>query len=156
MALDIFLFVVLAYGAWSGWSAGALTMVLSLAILIAAGLIASAFAVQAGAMLRIGPAFAHTVIGFLFVFIVLMLAGSFIKRAIKPKHGVLRGLDGIVGLILGVIRNAFILSIILLPISMTHLFPQSLTERSVLYPIILKTSTPIVGVFRQYIGGEKK
>src|SRR3954468_10679645 len=101
MAVDIAIIVLLALAAFKGWRAGALTMLLSIAILIVAGVLASSLAETVGNLLKIGPAFSRPVIGFVFTFIVLIVLGGFVKRLIKPKRGVLRGLDAMVGAVLG-------------------------------------------------------
>ncbi len=151
MIVDLVILVLLALAAFNGWRSGAIAMVLSVAVLLLAGIGATMFAGRAGELLSIGSAWLHPIVGFLFVFIILMIAGSWIGRVIKPKHGILRGFDGMAGAVLGFVRGVLVLSLICAVFKLIHLPPERTTEKSVLYPELLKTSGVLIGVLRPYI-----
>lgn len=151
MTTDIILLVLLALSVIGGWRSGAIAMLLSVGILIAAAFGASMFADQVGNLLKIGPVWVRPVVGFVFSFIVLLIIGGWIKRAIRPKHGILRSMDGFAGAILGLIRGAIIVGMLLALLSLIHLPPERTTEHSKIYPVLLKTSTIFMGVLNPYI-----
>ena len=151
MILDIILVVFLLLATISGWRSGAIAMLLALVVLVLAGMGASALAAPVGHALHVGPNWARPVIGFVLVFIVLLVLGGWIRRAFSPRRGILRGFDGLAGAILGFLRAAFILGILLALIALVHLPPERTTEKSVLYQPLLKTSTVAIGVLRPYI-----
>ena len=80
-----------------------------------------------------------------------MIAGGWIKRLFSPKRGVLRGFDGIAGAILAFARGVLVLAILLALLKVVHLPPSNTTEKSVLYPELLKTSGVVIGVLRPFI-----
>ena len=147
MTLDIILLILLFLSLLKGWRSGALVMLLSLAILIAAGWAAMIYGGQAGEMLKVGPVYARPVIGFLFVFLLLLLFGGIVKRWVRPRRGILRGLDAMVGAVLGLIRGGVILGIFLSLLAIVHLPPLRFTKGSRLYSILL-SSTSIIHVGR--------
>ncbi len=155
MILDLILLVMLGLAAFNGWRSGAIAMVLAIVVLIAAVLLATSFAGQVGSFLGVGPTWARPVVGFAFGFLVLMIAGSWIKHFFSPKTGILRGFDGIAGAALGLIRGFLVLSFLIGIFNIFHLPPERTTERSHVYPVLLRTSTILVGVLRPYIHTDK-
>jgi membrane protein required for colicin V production len=151
VTIDIILLVIFLLSAIAGWRSGAISMLLSVVVLIAAAFGASLLADAAGNLLKIGPVWIRPVVGFVFSFIVLLIAGGFIKRAIKPEHGLLRGLDGFAGAILGIIRGAIIVAMLLALLNIIDLPPARTTEHSRIYPALLKTSTVFITVLKPYI-----
>jgi uncharacterized membrane protein required for colicin V production len=151
VTIDIILLIIFLLSAIGGWRSGAISMLLSVVVLIAAAFGASMLAGAAGNLLKIGPVWIRPVVGFIFSFIVILILGSFIKRIFKPKHGLLRGLDGIAGAILGMIRGAIIVAMLLALLNVVHLPPERTTERSRIYPALLKTSTVFITVLKPYI-----
>ena len=151
MVLDVILVVLLALSAIGGWRSGAIAMLVSIILLIVATIVASMFALKVGGMLHVGPNWAWPVVGFIFTFLVLMIAGSWAKRLIRPKHGLLRGMDGIAGAILGLIRGAVILGLFLALFQLVHLPPDSITARSILYPLLIKAATLLIAVLKPYL-----
>ena len=151
MIFDLVVLVLLLLAAISGWRSGLVAMLLSLVILILAVLGASAFADSVGNILKIGPLWSRPVIGFIVTFIVLMIVGGWFKRLVSPRRGILRGFDGAAGAVLGFARAVLVLSIILGLFKLVHLPPERVTEKSVSYPIFLKTSTVVIDVLKPYI-----
>jgi uncharacterized membrane protein required for colicin V production len=151
MVLDLILVVLLALAAIGGWRSGAMTMLISMVLLVVATIAASMLAMKVGGMLHVGPNWAWPVVGFIFTFLVLMIAGSWAKRLIKPKNGLLRGMDGIAGACLGLIRGVVILGLFLALFQLVHLPPDTFTTDSVLYPLLLKAATLVITVLRPYI-----
>ena len=82
MILDIILLVVLGLATIGGWRSGAVAMFVSVIVLIGAAIVASVLAVKVGGMLHVGPDWGWPVVGFIFTFIVLLIAGSWLKRFI--------------------------------------------------------------------------
>ncbi|HEY3876266.1 MAG TPA: CvpA family protein [Candidatus Kapabacteria bacterium] len=151
MVLDLILLVLLLLSAYSGWRSGAMAMVVSVVVLIAAVLLASAFGWKVGTLLHVGPNWLWPIIGFLLTFIVLLIGGSWVKRLIKPKTGLLRGLDGLVGAFLGLIRAMVILGMILALFQLVHLPPTNVIVRSMIYPVLIKCAAFLIGVLRPYL-----
>ncbi|MEO6940717.1 MAG: CvpA family protein [Candidatus Kapaibacterium sp.] len=151
MILDLILLFILAWAAYNGWRSGAISMLLSVVILIAAALIASRFGGTVGAMLGVGQQYLRPVIGFFFLLIVLLILGNFIKRMVRPKQGLLRGFDGALGAILALVRGVFILSLIFVVLRIVHMPPESVTKSSSLYEPVLKVSSTILGVLRPLV-----
>jgi uncharacterized membrane protein required for colicin V production len=151
MVIDVVLGLAILWGAWGGWRSGFLGMLLSVVILIGAAFVASLFATQAGELLHLGQAFARPVIGFFFLFILLLVAGSLIKRAVKPKSGISKGLDSGLGACLGGLRTALVLSFLLILLRLINLPPDSSTEHSIFYKPVLACSTIFVSVLKPII-----
>lgn len=151
MILDIILIVLLFLSALGGWRSGAFAMLVSIALLIAALLLASAFATRVGALLHLGPTWAWPVIGFFLTFLVLIILGGWIRGFFRPKHGLLRGIDGFFGAILGFARGVLILGLLLALLQLTHLPPEHFTEHSHLYPLLLRLTTFFISVLRPYL-----
>jgi uncharacterized membrane protein required for colicin V production len=151
VTIDIILLVLLVLSVIGGWRSGAISMLLSIVVLIAAAFGASMLADQVGNILKVGPMWSRPVVGFVFSFIVLLIIGGFIKRLIRPKHGILRGLDGIAGAFFGLIRGAIIVGMLLAFLNFFHLPPEHTTEHSRIYPVLLKTSTIFIAVLKPYI-----
>jgi uncharacterized membrane protein required for colicin V production len=156
VTLDIILLLLLAVSVWNGWRSGAMAMVISVAVLILAALGASAFSGEVGNLLKIGPDWSRPVVGFIFTFVVLLILGNWVKRAIRPKHGLLRGLDGLLGAALGLIRGAIVLGLLLGILKLVHLPTEHATEHSTLYEPLIKTSTIVAGVLTPYVHPERK
>jgi uncharacterized membrane protein required for colicin V production len=142
--MDIVLAFLLLISLWKGWKSGALSMLLSVVLLVVAGVVASSLATPVGNALRIGPSYSRPVIGFFFTFIAFLIAGGFLRRLIKPKQGVLRGIDGLLGAALGLLRGVLVLSFVLLLLKVVNLPPKSMREGSRLY-------APIVGIAPSFI-----
>ena len=151
MVLDIILVVLLALSVIIGWRSGAMAMLISVVVLFGAAIAASVFAVRVGGFIHIGPNWSWPIVGFIFTFIVLMIAGSWIKRLIKPKHGLLRGMDGIAGAFLGLIRGVVVIGLLLAIFQLVHLPPEAVAVRSVLYTLLIKAATFVIAVLKPYI-----
>ncbi|HET6401781.1 MAG TPA: CvpA family protein [Candidatus Kapabacteria bacterium] len=151
MILDIILIILLALSALGGWRSGAFAMLVSIALLVVALLAASALAQKVGGLLHLGPTWAWPVIGFFLTFLLLMIVGGWVKGFLRPKHGLLRGLDGLLGAVLGLARGALILGIVLALFQLIHLPPEHLIEHSHLYPLLLKLTTMFIAVLRPYL-----
>lgn len=148
--LDVILLMVLAAAAYRGWRSGFLSMLLGLLLLIVAGFVASSFAEPAGAMLGVTNAHLRPVLGFVTIFVVIVIFGSRVRRFIRPRRGLLRGMDGLLGASLGLLRGAFLVSILLILLRLVNVPKESVRESSVLYPILVKTSTTVIHVLRPY------
>jgi uncharacterized membrane protein required for colicin V production len=149
--LDIILLVLLVLAAIGGWRSGAMAMLVSVVVLVVASVAASMLAMKVGGTLHVGPSWTWPIIGFLLTFIVLLIAGSWVKRLIRPKEGLLRGLDGIAGAVLGLLRGVVILGLLLALFQLVHLPPDKITEHSILYPLLIKAATMLIAVLKPYI-----
>jgi membrane protein required for colicin V production len=148
--LDIILLLVLAFAAYKGWRAGSLSMLLGLALLVVAALLASTFAGSFGTVIGVSNAYLRPVIGFIAIFVGVLILGKWIRKFIRPKRGILRGADGLLGAVLGLIRGVILVSVLLVILRLVHLPSESARENSVLYPVVLKTSTSVIHVLRPY------
>jgi uncharacterized membrane protein required for colicin V production len=151
MVLDLILAALLVLSVIGGWRSGALAMLVSVVVLFVAAIASSMLAVKVGTMLHLGPNWTWPIVGFVFTFFVLMIAGSWIKRIIKPKHGVLRGLDGIAGAFLGLIRGVVIIGLLLALFQLVHLPPEAIAVRSILYMALIKAATLVIAVLKPYV-----
>src|SRR5689334_9388976 len=109
MILDIVILAIVVFAAFRGWRRGAVAIIGSIVILIAAILLASALATPVGKMIGLGPTLLHPVTGFFIVFILLLIAGSFLKKFLTPKAGIFAGANRILGLFFGVLRAVLLL-----------------------------------------------
>jgi uncharacterized membrane protein required for colicin V production len=151
MVLDIILAVLLVLSVIGGWRSGAMSMLLSVVILFVAAIASSMFAARVGALIHLGPNWIWPIVGFIFAFIVLMIAGSWLKKLIKPKQGVLRGLDGMAGAFLGLIRGVVIVGLLLSLFQLVHLPPEAVAVRSILYMALIKAATLVIAVLKPYV-----
>lgn len=140
MIFDLVLVLILLAAAVNGWRLGAMSMILSIVVLAAAIFLAIEYAGKIGDLLHIGPDSLRPAIGFIFTFIVVMILGGWIRHLVRPKVGLLRGLDGILGASLGFLRGTAVLAIILGLLSLIHFPPTSWSEHSHLYPLLLRAS----------------
>lgn len=147
MILDIIIVILAALGALQGWKNGAVSMILSFVGLILAGWLASAMARPVGNALGIGPAYLHMIIGFLIVFLILIVLFRVLLNIVRPRAGFLRGIDSILGAMVGGLRALFMMSIIFFVFSFGHIPPESVTAKSRLYGPVMKFSAKIIGVF---------
>jgi uncharacterized membrane protein required for colicin V production len=159
MGLDVAIGLLLLVATYRGWSSGALVMVLSIAVMVLAVLLGVALGRPVGELLSVGPEYAHGAIGFIVVFLVVVICGGFAKRRLKPKAGLLRGVDGLIGAALGLLRSAFLLSVILVMFNLINFPPQSWRDTSRLYSPIVKFSGLLIGSLRDSLpvdlGGEQ-
>ncbi len=151
MTLDIILLVLLAVATYSGWRSGAVAMVISVLVLVVAVILASALAARVGALVHIGSPWAWPIVGFVFTFLVLVILGSWLRRFFRPKHGLLRSMDGLFGAVLGFARGAIVLALLAALFDLIHLPPERMTQGSHIYPVLLKISTMLIAVLRPYI-----
>jgi membrane protein required for colicin V production len=151
MVLDLIIVVLLALAAFGGWRSGAIAMLVSIVLLIVATIAASMLAMKVGGLLHVGPNWLWPVVGFIFTFLVLMIAGSWAKRLIRPKQGLLRGMDGIAGAFLGLLRGVVVLALLLALFQFFHLPPDNITANSVLYPLLIKAATLLIAVLKPYL-----
>lgn len=142
---------MLGAAAFNGWRSGAMAMVISVAVLGVALIAGSSFGTQVGEVLHVGPEWLRPIIGFLFVFVVVVILGNWAKRIFRPKTGILRGLDGLVGAALGFVRGLIVLSIVLAVLHLIHFPPARWTEHSHLYPVLLHVSTWISAKFSHIV-----
>lgn len=147
MILDIIIVILAALGALQGWKKGAVSMILSFVGLILAGWFASAVARPVGNALSIGPVYLHMIIGFLIVFLILIVLFRLLLNIVRPRAGVLRGIDSILGAVVGGLRALFMMSILFFIFSFGHLPPESVTSKSRLYSPVMKFSAKIIGIF---------
>jgi membrane protein required for colicin V production len=144
MILDLIIFVLLALAAWSGWRKGAITMIASILILVAAVVIAAIFGTPLGKALGIGPTLLHPVIGFFILLVLLLFIGSFLKKIIKPKRGIFAGGDRLFGLIFGLLRAVLLLGFLFAFLRIFQFPAAKLANQSTAYPIVLKSSSLMV------------
>ena len=144
MILDIIIIVLLAIAAWNGWRKGAITMLASIVILIAAVVIAAIFGTPVGKAIGIGPTLLHPVTGFFILFVVLLFAGSYLKKMIKPKRGLFAGGDKFLGLIFGLFRAVLLLGLLFAFLRIFQFPSTKLANQSTTYPIVLRSSALMV------------
>jgi len=144
MILDIIIIALIIFAAYRGWRRGAITMFVSIVILIAAILIAAIFGTPIGKAIGIGPTLLYPVTGFFILFIVLFIAGAFLKKWIKPKRGFLAGADKIFGLIFGVLRAVLLLGLLFAFLRIFQFPSTKVANESFTYSVVLKSSALMV------------
>ena len=152
MILDIIIIVILALAAFRGWRKGALVIVGSLIILIAAILIASAFGTQFGNMIHAGNTLLRPVTGFFILFLILFIIGQFFIRFITPKRGIFAGANKFLGIIFGVMRAVLVLGLIFGFLRIFELPSNKAANESKTYPVVLKSSALMVSQLKPLVG----
>jgi uncharacterized membrane protein required for colicin V production len=144
MILDVIIILILAFAGFLGWRKGAVSMIGSLIILVAAILLASAFGTSFGKMVGIGNTLLRPVTGFFLLFIILFIVGQFLKRFVTPKKGIFAGADKFVGVIFSVLRTVLLLGLLLGFLRIFELPSSKTANSSATYPIVLKSSALLV------------
>lgn len=151
MIYDIIIGVLILLAAWKGWGKGAIRQIISLAIIIAAALLASALGTPIGKALGIGQKYLQPIFGFFILFAVLSIAGSFLARLIKPKVGVSAMLNNLVGAAVSALKMIFIIGIVAAFLRMFGFPHEDNVKDTVLYPMTMKTSALIVSQVRDLV-----
>jgi len=151
MILDIIIVAIILFAAFRGWRKGAITMFVSIIVLVGAILLATAFGTMFGKALGIGPTLLHPVTGFFILFIILLIIGGILKKWIKPKRGFLAGTDKIFGLIFGVLRAVLLLGLFLAFLRIFQFPSTKLANQSTVYPLVLKSSALMVSQLKPLI-----
>lgn len=143
MTIDIVIGILLALAIYKGYRRGAVDIVASFILFVAALFVASAIGTVVGKAL-LGSSYLHPVIGFFIVFLVLMVIGSSIIKRIKPKKGVISGLDRIAGAGLGGLRMLLVIGLVAAFFRLFHVPSSSTMKGAVLYPAALHTTSLVV------------
>ncbi len=152
MILDIIIIVIIAFAAFRGWRKGAVRIISTFVILIAAILIASAFGTQFGRAIGVGPTLLHAVTGFFILFFILYIIGSFLRRFLTPKSGIFSGANKTLGLILNVIIFVLILGLVFGFLRIFQLPSTKLANESKTYPLVLRSSAVLVSQIKPLVG----
>jgi uncharacterized membrane protein required for colicin V production len=152
MILDIIIIILLVLSAFGGWRKGAISIVGSIIILIAAILLASAFGSEFGKAIGAGNSILRPVIGFFLLFLILFIVGQFVKRFLTPKRGVLAGADKFFGVILGVLRAILLLGLVFAFLRIFEIPSTKTANESRTYPLILKSSSLMVSQLKPLAG----
>jgi membrane protein required for colicin V production len=138
--VDIVLIVFLLIGAFGGYREGFLSTLFSLLAIIL-GILAG-FKLMGNAMLMLSSRFAINekilpYVAFAVVFIVVIICVSLLGKLLKSslEKTVLGSADPVAGAGLGILKTAFMMSVVLWIIGSLNIeFPEHLTEDSWLYP----------------------
>jgi membrane protein required for colicin V production len=152
MILDIIIIALLALAAYRGWTKGAISLIASLIILIAAILLATAFGSDFGKMIGAGNSVMRPVLGFFILFVLLFLAGQFLKKFLTPKRGFLGRINNFFGLILGIVRAVLVLGLLFALLRIFEIPSAKTVSESKTYPIVLKSSSLIVSQLKPLAG----
>jgi len=152
MILDVIIVAILAFAAFRGWRKGAISVIGSLIILIAAIIIASTFGTGFGRMLGVGNTLLRPVTGFFILFLVLFIIGQFFIKFITPKRGIFSGANKFLGLIFGVLRAVLLLGLLFGFLRIFELPPTKTANTSLTYPIVLKSSALMVSQLKPLVG----
>jgi len=152
MILDIIILAIIAFSAYRGWKKGAISMIGTLIILVAAILIASAFGTPFGKMIGAGNTFLRPVIGFFILFLILFTIGQFLKKLVTPKRGIFSSADKLFGIIFSVLRSVLLLGLIFGFFRIFELPSSKVANASTSYPIILRSSALMVSQLKPLAG----
>ena len=155
MTLDIIISLVLLFAIFRGWRKGLVSVILSLVFLVLALYGAGIFGSWVGDVLNIRPPYLSTIVGFMIAFGVLLFAGHMIRDRIKPKSGVLGGIDKIAGASLGLLRGLLVLSVALVFFRVIHLPPESMRASSSLYPHVVSIAPSLVKMLRPLTSSDR-
>lgn len=155
MALDIFILLVLLFTVYRGWRKGFVSVILSIVFLVLALFGAGMFGGMIGDALSISPPYMSRVVGFTIAFCILLFIGHLIRDRIKPKTGVLGGIDKLAGASLGLLRGLLVLSVALVFFRVIHLPPESMRESSRLYPHVVSIAPSLVKLLRPITSSDR-
>ena len=155
MALDVIIALVLLFSLYRGWSKGLVSVILSLVFLLLAMYGAALLGGWVGDALNVSPAYLSRIIGFMIAFVALLFLGHFIRDRIKPKSGILGGMDKLAGGALGLLRGLLVLSIALVLFRVIHLPPESLRTSSRLYPHVVSIAPSLVKLLRPITSSDR-
>lgn len=155
MALDIILLLVLLFAVFGGYRKGLVSVILSIVFLVLAMYGAGMLGGWVGDALKINPAYLSRIVGFMIAFGVLYFIGRVIKDRIKPKSGILGGVDKLAGAILGLVRGLLVLSIALVFLRVIHLPPESMRTSSRLYPHVVSIAPSLVKLLRPITSSDR-
>ena len=151
MIYDVIIALLILIAAWKGWGKGAIRQIISLAIIIAAALLASALGTPIGKALGIGQKYLQPIFGFFILFAVLAIVGYFLARLIKPKVGLTATLNNLVGAAVSALKMIFIIGIVAAFLRMFGFPHEDNVKDTVLYPFTMKTSALIVSQVRDLV-----
>jgi uncharacterized membrane protein required for colicin V production len=144
MILDLIIVALIVIAAYRGWRKGAISMLVSILVLIGAILIATALGTPFGKAIGIGPTLLHPVVGFFILFIIVLIVGNFLKKWLRPKSGLFAGADRFFGLIFSVLRAVLLLGLFFAFLRIFQFPSAKLVNQSSAYPIVLKSSALMV------------
>ncbi len=136
MTIDIIIGILLLLALWKGWSRGFVSMLASFLLFVGAIIIAGLIGEGIGKSF-FGGSYLAPVLGFFLCFIVIVVVGRFIIKRIKPKQGMLAGLDKLLGAIAGGLRMLLSIGLILAVLRLFHLPSASTVGSSKLYRLSL-------------------
>jgi len=151
MIYDIIIAVLILLAAWKGWGKGAIRQIISLAIIIAAALLASALGTPIGKAIGIGQRYLQPIFGFFILFAVLSIVGMFVARLIKPKVGVSAALNNFIGAVVSALKMVFIIGIVAAFLRMFGFPHEDNVKDTMLYPLTMKTSALIVSQVKDLV-----
>jgi membrane protein required for colicin V production len=155
MALDIIILLALLFAVYRGWSKGLISVILSIVFLVLAMYGAGLLGGWVGDVLNISPAYLSRILGFMIAFAALYFIGRVIKDRIKPKSGILGGVDKLAGAALGLVRGLLVLSIALVFFRVIHLPPESMRSSSRLYPHVVSIAPSLVKLLRPITSSDR-
>ena len=144
MIWDIIIIVLIAFAIYRGWRNGAVAMIVSFLIFIGAIIIATLFGTPFGKMLGLGASYLHPVIGFFFLFAIIVIIGGFVKRKLSPKQGMFAGLNSLLGAAMGLVRMILLLGLLFSFLRIFGLPPVDTIRESKGYPMVMNATALIV------------
>ena len=144
MILDLIIIALLAIAAYHGWRKGAISLIASIVILVAAIFIATTFGSEFGKMIGAGNSLLRPIMGFFILFILLFIAGQFLKRFLTPKRGIIAGANKFLGLILGIVRAVLLLGLFFALLRIFDIPSLRTVNSSTTYPLVLKANALLV------------
>lgn len=151
MIYDVIIAALILIAVWKGWGKGAIKQIISLCIIIAAALLASALGTPIGKALGIGQRYLQPIFGFFILFGVLFIVGHFVARLIKPKVGVSAMLNNLLGAAVSALKMIFIVGIVAAFLRMFGFPHEDNVKDTILYPFTMKTSALVVSQVRDLV-----
>lgn len=155
MILDVILVLLILFAVFRGWNKGLVSVILSIVFLVLAMFGAGILGGYVGEALKISPDYLSKVAGFVIAFVVLLIVGRMIRDKIKPRSGVLGGIDKLAGAALGLVRGLLVLSIALVLFRVVHLPPETMRQSSRLYPHVVSIAPSLVKLLRPITSSDR-
>ncbi len=154
--LDIFLMVLLAWGAYSGFKRGLLLEIFTIGAFFIAFIVSAKLldiVVKLG--LPLGPDFERVIpyLAFILIFVttifIVILIGKFCKTLLKMS--LLGGFDSFAGGVIGICKWGLLMSTVIWLVKLLPLnFLQAYTTGTVLFPIIESSTPRLVTLFAHF------
>ncbi len=155
MIWDIIIIVLIALGTYRGFRKGAVAIIIGFVVFIAAMIIATLFGTAFGNLLTFVAQYLRPTVGFFLLFVLLLIAGGFIKRTLTPKQGMFAGLNKILGAGIEFVKTVLLLGLLFSFMRIFGLPSVDSVKTSKTYPMVLDATALIVKQIKPLVSSFK-